>query len=50
MALQIHNVFDASQALDKNVWKTMTDELVPVLRNTAPIQEALIITVEDDTQ
>lgn len=50
MALQIHNVFDASQALDKNVWKTMTDELVPVLRSTAPIQEALIITVEDDTQ
>lgn len=50
LAIQIHNVFDASQALDKNVWKTMTDELVPVLQGTATIQEALIITMEDDTQ
>lgn len=50
LALQIHNVFDASQALDKNVWKTMTDELVPVLRNPLVIQEALIITMEDSSQ
>lgn len=48
LALQIHSVFDASQALDKNVWKNMTDELVPVLRNLATIQEALIISMEDN--
>lgn len=50
LAIQIHNVFDATQALDKNVWKNMTDELVPVFQSTAAIQEALIISVEDENQ
>lgn len=47
LALQIHNVFDVAQALDKNIWKNMTDELVPVLQSTTAIQGALIISVED---
>lgn len=50
LALQIHNVFDASQALDKNVWKTMTDEIVPMLKNSAEVQDALIISMEEEKQ
>lgn len=50
LAIQIHNVFDATQALDKNVWKNMADELVPVLQNAKTIQEALIISMEGENQ
>lgn len=48
LALHIHNVFDAAQVQDKNIWKNMTDELVPVLQNTTAIQGALIISMEDE--
>lgn len=50
LSIQIHNVFDAARAIDKNVWKNMTDELVPVLQSSTAIQGALIISVEDENQ
>ena len=48
LSLQIHNAFDASQVSDRNVWKNMTDEMVPALLSKTEVSNAMIISMEDD--
>ena len=48
LSLQIHNAFDGYTADTMDSWKSMTDEMVPVLQQSRPmINGAYIVTVED---
>jgi len=47
LSLLIHNAFNSTTVLNRNVWKAMTDEMVPVLQSTRSIERAYIISLED---
>lgn len=49
LSLQIHNAFDGYTANTMDSWKSMTDEMIPVLQQTKPVIEgAYIVTMEDE--
>lgn len=47
LSIQIHNAFDSYTPENMDVWKTMTDEMVPALQNNTAIQGAYIISMGD---
>ena len=47
LSLQLHNAYSGYTKLSMDTWKTMTDEMVPLLNSSDTIEGLNIITAED---